>query len=99
MEDQRETLEIQWQGISVTIHIVRNWLDSGFDHIEVKADQHLPITNTGYRSHFMPLMELDQWDSVKAFVRDCLDHAALAKQWVDYLVAQRQFRLFENLRH
>ena len=94
MEDPREALEIQWQGIAVTVHIERNWLNSGFDHIEVKANQSLPITNTGYRSHFMTPAELDQWDSMEAFVRDWLDDAALARQWQDYLAAQRQLRLF-----
>lgn len=94
MDDSRETLEIQWQGIAVTVHIMRNWLNTGFHHIEVKANQSLPITNTGYRSHFMPPAELDQWETVEGFVREWLDDAATAKQWQDYLVAQRQLRLF-----
>jgi hypothetical protein len=94
VEDPGEIVEIQWQGIAVTIHVARNWLNTGFHHIEVQADQSLPITNTGYRSHFMPPAELDQWDTVEAFVTDWLDDAALAKQWVDYLVAKRQLRLF-----
>lgn len=93
MEEQRETIEIQWEGIAVTISITRNWLNSGFDHIEVKAQQSLPITNTGYRSHFMAPAELDQWDNVEAFVREWLDDAAKSKQWQEYLVAQRQLRL------
>ncbi len=94
MEDPRETVEIQWQGIAVTIHVARNWLNTGFHHIEVKANQSLSITNTGYRSHFMPPAELEQCETVEAFVRDWLNDAALAKQWQDYLAAQRQLRLF-----
>jgi hypothetical protein len=50
MDDPRATIEIQWQGIAVTIHVARNWLNTGFHHIEVKANQSLPITNTGYSS-------------------------------------------------
>ncbi len=80
VEDQRETLEIQWEDIAVTISIAQNWLNSGFHHVEVKAQQSLPITNTGYRSHFMAPAELNQWETVEAFVREWLDDAAKTKR-------------------
>lgn len=48
---------IQWQGMAVSIRHVANWSGTGFDHIEVQTilppRAPLPITETGYRSHFL----------------------------------------------
>lgn len=52
---QEETTRINYRGIPVDITITWNYFSSaGVDHIEVQTlDNHpLPLTPTGYRSHF-----------------------------------------------
>ncbi len=55
-----ETFRTDWNGISIEIRYESNWLSisAGFDtaHLEIESiapeRAHLPITDTGYRSHF-----------------------------------------------
>jgi len=48
-----ETTRINYRGIPVDLTITRNYFDST-DHIEVQTldDHPIPLTPTGYRSHF-----------------------------------------------
>lgn len=59
------TLPLEWEGIAIAVSHTSNWLNTGYDHFELRADQRLPVTQTGYRSHFMPPDELAQFDSSK----------------------------------
>jgi len=52
---QEETTRINYRGIPVDITITWDYFRSaGFDHIEVQTldDHPIPLTETGYRSHF-----------------------------------------------
>lgn len=51
------TSRIDWRGVAISIcYRMRRW-GSEFDHLEVKVigDGDIPITETGYRSHFLPM--------------------------------------------
>ncbi|PHZ83933.1 hypothetical protein [Paremcibacter congregatus] len=54
----------------------------------------LPITETGYRSVFMPDSYLDDYDSAVDFVEKWLTSAALTEEWKDILDQARQLSLF-----
>lgn len=81
--------EITWSSIAITIRHTPDWLPGDAElviqHIEVHAADRvpLPITETGYRSHFMigkeALLGFDN-DPVK-FVVEWLDEAAQSNQW------------------
>lgn len=78
---------INWQGIAITVRYCRNWL-SAFEnvrHIEVVAEskEPLPITESGYRSHFMiGDDELAEFEGCPAaYVTAWLDHTAKSKKW------------------
>ena len=47
------THAIVWDGIDLSISHTPNWLNSEFHHVELRADERLPVTETGYRSHFI----------------------------------------------
>lgn len=53
-----------WRGITLQVRHRSNWLSTGFDHIEVEATprERLPITETGYRSHFIDPDDLADYD-------------------------------------
>jgi len=50
---QEETTRINYRGVAVDLTITRNYFE-GIDHIEVQTldDHPIPLTETGYRSHF-----------------------------------------------
>ena len=65
-------------------------------HLEItsKNKEELPITETGYRSHFLPEEEVNAKGSPIAYVRAWLDHAALSPSWIKKEEAAKQMSLF-----
>lgn len=94
---------VTWRGIELEIRHCHNWLPNNASpfvtqHIEIRsADKRLlPITETGYRSHFLngaeALAEFDH-DPV-AFVLWWLDEAAKDPSWQRREFEDRQGSLF-----
>ena len=86
-----------WEGISIALSHHKQRFGGPFDHLEVKADERLPITETGYRSHFIHPEELALWASPEAFVLDWLNDAARRPDWQQYrqeLLQPQQLSLF-----
>jgi hypothetical protein len=63
----------------------RDYLIAGQDHVEVEAltpkKAALPITGTGYRSQFLPALELINAGGPVTFVTAWLDREAKSKDW------------------
>lgn len=72
---------ITWRSIEIEIRHQANWLNSDYHHIEIITDPRtpLPITETGYRSHFMLDEAFGRYDNAQAFVAAWLEEAA--KDW------------------
>lgn len=91
------TIEIhaEWRGISITVRYTPERF-AGNDHIEVESEgkQPLPITQTGYRSHFLLPEELAEFDSPAAYVMAWLDHEADNSDWCAHEAARSQLSLF-----
>jgi hypothetical protein len=89
---------ITWRGMAITIRHATDWPIPEYDHIEVisENDQPLPITETGYRSHFIPSSLVAEHDNAIAFVTAWLDHEAKSKAWQEQTEAGRQMSLFSN---
>ncbi|MEE9428000.1 MAG: hypothetical protein V3V25_07610 [Paracoccaceae bacterium] len=85
---------IEWQGYAVFVTCTRNWLDTGYHHIELRCETPLPVSETGYRSHFIASDELDQFASPVDFVLEWLDETAQSKEWKRYVQDSRQLKLF-----
>jgi len=92
-----------WRNIELEIRHCRNWLPTAealfvTQHLEIRSGEKrlLPITETGYRSHFLngadALAEFDH-DAV-AFVLWWLDEAAKAPFWQQCEFEDRQGSLF-----
>ena len=54
----------------------------------------IPITETGYRSHFIDTLELINQGGVVTFVTAWLDREAKSKDWQNRELASRQLDLF-----
>jgi len=96
--------EIAWRDpvmgetIKIRITHARDYLSSGTDHIEVESlvpkKARLPITETGYRSHFIPALELVNAGGTVTFVSAWLEREAAGKAWRAKATAAAQADLF-----
>jgi hypothetical protein len=107
MTKKRKTksFKLVWQETTIKITFEADWNgtverdpDCGVCHIVVQVmqpDWHiLPITDTGYRSHFTHPSDVEDAGGPVAFVRAWLDEAAKDGKWLRKMEAKRQLDLF-----
>ncbi len=102
---RKSHIQMEWRnaitGQTVRLRVThsRNYLTTGSDHIEIEAIEPkravLPITETGYRSHFIKSDEVDRSGGVRRFVTDWLASAAASKPWQRSQQAAKQGDLFQ----
>lgn len=99
------TTTLHWEGVELCISYEPDWLNLGQNHpgtehahLEVQSLQPerapLPITETGYRSAFLPNEDIDLAGGPIAYVQAWLDQAAKSREWRDQVDAARQLSLF-----
>ncbi len=90
------TSSIRWDGVAVEITYRKRRWHGDVDHIELHVEQGqiIPVTETGYKSHFLPAGIVDEHGGPDAFVRAWLDQAAQSKDWKARKEAARQMSLF-----
>lgn len=102
---KKEITIIQWDGMEIEISFCRNWSDAfannyGFNmsHFEIKTRSPeraaLPITETGYRSIFIPEPDIAEFASPTAYIIAMLDHAAQSPEWQVIRDKAQQYSLF-----
>ncbi|EBA12658.1 hypothetical protein [Roseobacter sp. CCS2] len=94
MAEEYETFTLVWADRTIAVSHQTNWLGSGHWHIELRCDQRLPITTTGYRSIFVPQAAFADDAEIEAFVVALLDEAAQSKNWLAYLEDSKQLKFF-----
>ena len=76
---------IRWRDWTLTIKATPDYLAEGQTHLEVIVDKPagapIPLTETGYRSHFMPTELLADNGGAVAFVTAWLEREAKSKAW------------------
>lgn len=84
--------------IRIRVTHARDYLASGSDHLETESlrpkKAPLPITETGYRSHFITPLELMNAGGPVTFVRSWLDREAAGNGWTRAATAKAQGDLF-----
>jgi hypothetical protein len=98
-------IEITWQhpvtGASVRIRVdhTRNYLVQGTDHIEINVVDPkraaIPLTETGFLSHFIDALQLKDAGGVRRFVEGWLVRETQSKAWRKKDLARRQGDLFQ----
>jgi len=93
-----ETYTFQWEGIEIEV-IYWPLIWSVTSHLEIRSlvpeRAPLPITETGYRSHFFAPERVDLGTQlIVEMVQDWLDAEAKSKDWVRYVEESRQGDLF-----
>ncbi len=92
------TSSITWDGITVAIRYYQPSYGklTGHWHLEVKAEGKapLPITETGYRSHFCNPSDIEAAGGPETYVEAWLDYAARQSDWIEARAARQQLTLF-----
>lgn len=87
------------QTITIRVTQSRDYLVAGTDHLEVESlspkRAALPITETGYRSHFMPALDLINAGGAVVFVKAWLADEAAGKAWLKRQQSRQQGDLFD----
>jgi hypothetical protein len=95
---------LEWQGIAVSVSYEPNWSrvtaasDAATAHLEIRAvspeQTPLPVTDTGYRSHFLPRGIVENAGGAVAYAKAWLDDAAKSPAWKKREQQSRQLCLF-----
>ncbi len=101
MERHSQTHRLTWQGIALLVAYNPASFGSGnyaVAHLEVRTitpeGVRLPITETGYRSHHLSPVYVDQAGGPVAYAVAWLDAEARKPEWRRYVEASRQLSLF-----
>ena len=89
-----ETLALVWDGRTITVSYQANWLNSGYWHLELRSEEMLPVTETGYRSAFVPADVIADASAVEVYILACLNKAADDPAWHRRVEESRQLKLF-----
>ena len=92
----RKTVEtITWRGIRMEVTHVGSY-SAGMDHIEIHTENKtpIPITETGYKSHFFPTGSYAEYETAEDLVVAWLEAEADSKEWKAKELASRQMSLF-----
>jgi len=97
---QYKSQKVNWQNIGIEIRYCPNWSvvedGYGFAHLEIISDdrQKLPITGTGYKSHFLPPEDITEYGGALDYAIAWLEEASQSNAWRDHVEDQRQGCLF-----
>lgn len=96
--------EIDWlnpissERVRIRITHAREYLASGSDHLEIESIKPkrspLPITETGYRSHFIAALDLINAGGPVTFVTAWIEQEAKSNAWTKAAVVKAQGDLF-----
>ena len=94
MAGEYETVTVVWCDLEIAVSYQADWLSSGQWHIELRCAARLPVTQPGYRSHFVQTDAIADAEDVPTFVMAWLDVAAQDPTWLRHLEDSKQLKLF-----
>ncbi len=90
--------KLVWRDITCRVRHTPNYLSKGWSHIEIIVQKPegapLPITETGYRSHFLDADHLNRAGGPIRFFLDWIESEARSKSWAKAEFNWRQGDLF-----
>lgn len=95
---RKTTERLTWRGIEMTATHTRDWLSDGWSHLELRVMKPkgipVPITTTGYLSHFTEEDIVKAAGGPAAFFLAWLERETHSKTYKEALAKWRQLDLF-----
>ena len=92
-----KTYAFKWCGICISLKHVHKYCGV-IEHVEIRAvdpeNAPLPITETGYKSHFVDEASISDYGNPQAYVLAWLDEASSKPEWQRQRDAASQYFLF-----
>ena len=92
-----ETCEFEWCSIRISLKHERKY-GGLIEHLEIRTidpeKAPLPITDTGYKSHFVDEKHIDHYGGSQAYVVAWLDEEASKPKWQRQKDVANQYSLF-----
>lgn len=92
---------IVWRDIAISIFYQPDYsqgykkiMGEAIAHLEINAEEPLPISSTGYRSHFLPFSEVEKHGGAILLVQSWLEEASQSAEWKQYIAEKNQLQLF-----
>lgn len=90
---------LDWRGLLIEVRYEPQWLGGDLTaHLQLEvlepARAAMPVSETGYRSHFLPCGRVEEAGGPAAYAAAWLDHAASDRSWIEFEAASRQLALF-----
>ena len=90
---------VVWNGVEIEVRYAAHWCGCNYtSHLEVRSLKPvrapLPMTETGYKSHFIPCGRIEEYGGPVAFVTEWLNLEAKRPAWRAADAAARQGSLF-----
>ncbi|MEM8527633.1 MAG: hypothetical protein AAGG68_23530 [Bacteroidota bacterium] len=92
---EKQELILIWRGINIQITYTPQYFEN-IAHLEIQSEKNkrLPMTETGYRSHFTQAADIEVYGSPIEFVQAWLEDRANTKEWKKYEADRKQLKLF-----
>lgn len=95
---RKTTERFTWRGIEMTATHTPNYISTGWSHLELRVvkpkGMPVPITDTGYLSHFLAEDDLNAAGGAVSFFTAWLEREANSKAYAKALTRWRQLDLF-----
>lgn len=95
------THKLVWRDVTCRVRHTPNYISKGWSHIEILVvspkGAPLPITETGYRSHFLDEELLQTSGGAVAFFNDWIERESATKAWTKTDFKRRQGDLFQAI--
>lgn len=102
MNTEYERHEITWDGIEIEVRWASSWMDfddgTSMGHLEIQSiapeSSPLPMTETGYKSHFVHANEVNKFGGPLNYFEAWLAEESKSKDWRERKAAFDQMALF-----
>ena len=96
MYDKITTYSFHWNDILIHVTYHPNMF-ANFDHLEIRTEKQdspcrpaIPLTETGYKSHFAPHGDITADGDPVSYVKEALAEAEQSPHWQAYCCKQRE---------
>ena len=98
LRNATKTSKLVWRHVTCRVRHTPNYISTGWSHIEITVvapkGAPIPITGTGYKSHFLDEDLLAKAGGPVAFFSRWIEQEAATKQWAKAEFKWRQLELF-----